>query len=909
MKQFFLLLFFISAFSTQIWATQVKGVVRDVEGEAIPYAKVYVEKSTTGVVTNIKGEYYMELPAGTHRLVFSSLGYKTETKEVVVKSSPITLDVTLMEEGVELETVTVTAGRKDPAYAIMEKVIANKKTYIQQFESFQCETYLKASLEVDTLVRKKIEFVDSTTVDSTLAPALEDNGSVELFAKFFEKRALKKEARLAAKARKKEIKDSLNAPIHLSSLKDGSQDSVVARKKRGPAPKKKDERPKLNLIESQSTTYFQYAGLYKSVVHAYRDFSEKRSRTVSVSVSGADSDRYETVTNNPYLFYLDVSDADFNFYHNLVTVPKLSDQPFISPLSATSWNLSYKYHLEESFYEDGYVIHKIIVTPRNSEGPFFQGELYIEDGSWAIKSVNFQILPTNLSYFKYFQLLLSYERTGDGRWVKAREDYYYNVKEGKVRYYGNTIALHTNHQLDVQHPKGFFKNELRRVEQQAFERDSLYWEDMRPVTLKEAERDFIAYQDSVYKYKHSAPYLHEVDSIYNRLTIWDILFNGMGFRMRKQGMTFNFDPISQQVKPLGVGGYRHVIGGSISKKWTKYNRLTLSGDLDIGVQNKDIRGQGKLAYLYNPKHFASGYIRYGDKYEMVNSNSTIITIFSRSNFVRKTHFGFGHEMEILNGLFLDVSGEYADYATIADLQLEQWSQQLFGSSNSPQVFDPYTQARIIAKLKWIPGQKYYTEPYRKVIVGSIWPTFELEYRKAIPGIIGSQINYDYLELNVTDEMRIGTMGISRWAAYAGSYLQKNNIRFTDYRFFRGSDPIFFANPLRSFQNLDTTLSTTNPFIQVNYLHDFGSALSNKIPVLKHTPIQFSAGAGFLAIPDINFLHAEVYGGIQLPFKINTQRFKLGGYYAVSYSNYEGSIGNQFKVGITFYDSFKGKWTY
>jgi hypothetical protein len=916
MKQLFLTFSILILFAAPAWAYQVKGIVRDSEGEAIPYAKVYVENTTNGVVTNIKGEYFLDLNNGTYKLVFSSLGYKSKTETIEVKGKGLDLDVVLEDEGVQMETVTLTAGRRDPAYAIMEKVIANKKEYIQQFESYQCETYLKASLEVDTLTRKKIIAIADSAKADTSSNGMQDNGSIDLFGKFFEryeaKRAVKKEAKEEKKARAKAVRDSLNAPIHRASLKDGSQDSLLVKKKREGLQigKKKDERPKLNFIESRSTTYFQYPGQFKSVVHAYRDFSEKRSGSVSVSVRGDDSDRYETETSNPYLFFLDVSDADFNFYHNLVSVPKLADQPFISPLSSTSWNLSYKYHLEESFMENGYVIHKIIVTPRNSEGPFFQGELYIEDGSFAIKSVNFQILQTTLSYFNYFQVIHNYERTGDGRWTKAREDYYYNVKDGKVRYYGNTIALHKNYQLDAKQPKNFFKNELRRVEQEAFERDSTYWANDRPIRLKDAEIEFINYQDSIYKVKHSDAYLDEQDSIFNHLSIWDILLQGISFRIRKAGLAFNFTPLTEQVRPLGVGGYRHVLGGSISKTWTKYNRLTLSGEANMGFMNKnDLRGFGRVSYTYNPKHFASAYVKYGDNYTMVNGYSTITTIFSRSNYIRKQYFGFGHEMEIVNGIFLDFEAEYADRTTIADLQLEQWSQNLFGNSNSPQIFDPYREALFHIRLKWIPGQKFYTEPYRKVIVGSIYPVFELEYKKAMPGINGSIINFDFLELHVTDEMRIGTMGISRWSAYAGAYLQKNNIRFTDYRFFRGSDPIFFANPLRSFQNLDTTLSTTDPYIQVNYLHDFGSALSNKIPILKHTPIQFSAGGGVLYVQKTDFFHSEIYGGIQLPFRINKQRFKLGGYYAVSYSNYSGAIGNQFKVGITFYDTYKNRWTY
>ncbi len=871
----FLLLFLIGSLSMAS-GQQVRGVLTDIDNDPVPYAKVYVENSTYGVVTNVKGEYFLELEKGSYNLVFSSLSYKTKSVKVVVNGTAQVIDVVLEPDDIEMETVTLTAGRKDPAYAIMEKVIKNKKEYIQQFTSYRCETYLKASLEVDTLVKKKKN-------------ALPDS----LTAK---KEKKTKPNRLAEKKERKKDKDS----------------TATERSEDGPKiGNKAAERPRLNFIESQSTTYFEYANRYKSVVHAYRDFSQKKSGGSSISIGdgGMDVSNYETETNNPYLFYLDVSDADFNFYKNLISIPKLADKPFVSPLSSTSWRLTYKYHLEESFYEDGHVIHKINITPRNSQGPFFYGDIFIEDESFAIKSVNLQILPTTLNYFNYFQVLHNYERTGDGRWSLAREDYYYNVKDGKIRYYGNTIALHTEYQLDVEHPRNFFRNELRRVEQQAFEHDSLYWEEQRPITLKKAEIDFIKVQDSIDRYHHSAEYLRQQDSTYNRLKIWDFLLTGVGFKDRRHGMQYFFNPIIAQIRPLGVGGYRHALGGNISKTWTKYTRLGLSGELDYGVKNKDLKGYAKLRYTYNPKHFARAYIKYGNRYTMINFNQSIATVFSRSNYIQKRYYGIGHEFEVVNGLYLDVEGEFADRQAIQDIELEQWSQDLFGSTNAPRVFDPYREALLTMRVKFVPGQKYQTEPYRKVIVGSIWPVFELTYKKSIPGIWKSEMNFDFVQLHVTDEMRLGTMGLSRWSAYAGSFLQKNNVQFTDYKFFRGGDTYFFSNPLATFQNLDTTLSTTRPYVQVNYLHDFAGSLINKIPLLKRTPLQITGGAGALYIEEIDFFHAEIYGGLQIPFRIKQQRFKIGGYYATSFSNYSGAVDGQLKIGITFFDSYNNRWTY
>ncbi|MEM7041138.1 MAG: DUF5686 family protein, partial [Bacteroidota bacterium] len=337
----------------------------------------------------------------------------------------------------------------------------------------------------------------------------------------------------------------------------------------------------------------------------------------------------------------------------------------------------------------------------------------------------------------------------------TKEDYYYNVKDGRKRFYGNTIAVHSDHELDVEHPKNFFRREVRRVEDEAFDQDSAYWASKRPITLKKAELDFIRVQDSTQRYHRSDEYLREQDSTYNRITIWDVLLNGVGFRDRPRGMRYYINAVAEQVKPFGVGGYRHALGGSISKTFKKYNALAVQGEIDYGFANRDIKGYVKTSYTYAPKRFAKAYVKFGDRYAMVNNFETIAAVFSRSNYIRKIYYGVGHKFELVNGLLVDTEVEFADRRAIDDIRLATWSNNIFGSSNNPREFDPYREALLHIRLKWTPGQKYIMEPNRKILVASPWPVFTFHYKKAIPGIWNSEINFDYVELQVRDEFRPG----------------------------------------------------------------------------------------------------------------------------------------------------------
>jgi hypothetical protein len=64
-------------------------------GKGVPGVDVSVQGSNQGTVTNMQGNYSLEVGAKADTLVFSSLGYKTQK---VAIGSRTTIDVQLQEE-------------------------------------------------------------------------------------------------------------------------------------------------------------------------------------------------------------------------------------------------------------------------------------------------------------------------------------------------------------------------------------------------------------------------------------------------------------------------------------------------------------------------------------------------------------------------------------------------------------------------------------------------------------------------------------------------------------------------------------------------------------------------------------------------------------------------------------------
>lgn len=107
------LLFFFIAASSFAQTGIIKGRVYDaVTNEAVPFANVVIQDSTTGTSTDIDGKYELtELKPGLYNLEVSYLGYRSEliTEIQVTNSQPATINVALQASEQQLKEVEIKA--------------------------------------------------------------------------------------------------------------------------------------------------------------------------------------------------------------------------------------------------------------------------------------------------------------------------------------------------------------------------------------------------------------------------------------------------------------------------------------------------------------------------------------------------------------------------------------------------------------------------------------------------------------------------------------------------------------------------------------------------------------------------------------------------------------------------------
>ncbi|MTI21416.1 hypothetical protein E1176_10335 [Fulvivirga sp. RKSG066] len=145
----------------------IRGVVKDHEGEPMPFVNVFVEGTTRGTTTNSSGEYALDLKNGDYNLIFSHVAYNNISEKVQV-SGEIDLNVEMQSDAIMLKDIVVRENYTDPAYEIIKAAIDKRKDYLRAVDGFSADVYMKSFDRLDEIPDKLPAFLPKEDMpDST----------------------------------------------------------------------------------------------------------------------------------------------------------------------------------------------------------------------------------------------------------------------------------------------------------------------------------------------------------------------------------------------------------------------------------------------------------------------------------------------------------------------------------------------------------------------------------------------------------------------------------------------------------------------------------------------------------------------------------------------------------------------
>lgn len=606
------------------------------------------------------------------------------------------------------------------------------------------------------------------------------------------------------------------------------------------------------------------------------------------------------------LYYTTTVKSNFNFFENLLRLDDLHENPVSSPISMPGI-LSYKYRLVEKYEQKGQTISKIKIQARNTATSTLQGYIWVIDSLWLIKKLDLTMKKGNLLVYDYFKINQEYEHPGDSICVLKKQVLDYGVKYKRESSICKTTAIFSNYDFNPQFDNKFFNSELAVTEKEAYEKDSSFWENKRADQLSPEEIAFIIRQDSIRDYINRKEYLDSVDKIFNKITVLKVLWWGVDHRNRSKRMQWTVGSLATTIRPVYVAGPRISPNFDLFKKWKDERTLDSYTQISLGFLNNDIKGDTWWKYKFDPFHQGKIRMSLNHDFDVIRGYDAITQIYKRENFIEATSMNTSIEYELFNGFYIDVGGEFTERRSLEGYDFLEFADDVL-PNNEPSNFETYQALIADLTISYTPKQKYMREPYRKIVLGSAWPTFNFYYERGIPNLFGSDIDHEYIQLSVDQTFKIGTIGTSSYRLSGGLFTSANNLRDPDFKFQRRSDPIWFSNPLYSFQGLDTLLRTNDMSLEAHFVHHDNGAIINKIPFMKKTRIGLVFGGGALYVKEHDYFHYEVLAGLERNFKLSRRRLRVGLYGVLSTGN-KSSPRFDYKISFAILDDRSMKWNF
>jgi hypothetical protein len=791
-------------------AGRIGGTVTDDKGNILPYASVFVKGSGVGTTTNNNGRYFLNLPEGNYQIVCQYVGYARQEKTVQLGSEPVVLDFRLSLQQTTMKEIVVNANAEDPAYEIIRQAIKKRKSYVNPLDSFTCEAYIKTLLKTRSLPSRIMGKTFTDQDRRTLGVDSEGKGIIYLSESF--------------------TKISF----------------------------KKPDKIKLEVI------------------------------------SGRQSGTNGFGFNFPTFI---------NFYENNVNVfiTQLSPRGYVSPIADGALNY-YRYKYLGSFFEDGKEINQIRVIPKRRFEPLFSGTINITEGDWRIHSLDLMLTRDYaLEVVDTLKIRQIHVPITKNIWRTQNQIVQFSFKKFGIDATGNILNVYNKYDLGPKFKKKYFNNVVVKYDTAVNKKTLAYWDSLRPVPLEPEEKEDYRVKDSIYKRSLDSAYSKHVrDSLrqqQGRITVKNILLNGLTRSDYHPVHPFSFStqPLLPKLEYNTVEGLvvnaeasfmrtntttgnseeliphiRYGFSNTRLNAWVtlNLNRKKTIFDMNSGSEARNAWSfsGGKRVSQFNPENPIS---------PLMNE---IYTLLFRKNYMKiyENWFGFTqYRARLDNGLQLAGSVLYEDRIPLNNTS----NFSFFGNRDIPftpnypyeklNALFPRHQAFIAGiDLQFKPGERYIEFPDNKLAIGSKYPTLSLGYRKGIPDIFGSDVDYDKWQFSVWDNLNLKLRGEFRYRLGIGGFFNTRSAFIQDYQHFNGNQT-FYASPyLNSFQLAPYYAnSTTAAFYATGHIeHHFNGMITNKIPLLRNLQWNLVAGANAFYV-NRNNNYVEIFGGLENILKL------------------------------------------
>ena len=530
--------------------------------------------------------------------------------------------------------------------------------------------------------------------------------------------------------------------------------------------------------------------------------------------------RVSGINNESISQFLGQMYQDVNIYENSVNI---FGKNFTSPISNYAL-LFYKFYLTDSAYIDSKWCYKLDFIPRNENEPVFEGHMWVNDTTYAVKEIDARILKSaNINFISDLRVKHKYDEVEREVWMLTKEKLLvdFALVDSETGFYGHKLTSYRNFVINEPKDPDFYSGaEFVIVKEGANERDDDFWKSSRHEVISTNEQAIYNMVDSLKNNPVFTTYIDVVNFLiqgYQKVGPIEIgpVFTFLSFNQveglrPKFGLRTGSD-ISKDFILEGYGAYgfrdeewKYMIGGKymLSRNPRQIIGAYFSRELDL---------VGQVPVFFPRDHWVQFFtLRNPQDRLMFNRQLRIFT-------EREWFTGFTTTLEFRRQE-LEPRGAW-DFE-----QALRFDDRLDAVVRVPGI----TATEISIGTRFAYRETFVSGDFERVSLGSKYPVVSARFDLGVSGLFDGQYDYRRLTVNVSDKIRLGPLGNISLRAEAGKTW--GNIPYPLQFIHAGNQTIFYNSEAFNSMNFFEFVSDRYASLRAEY-HMEGLLL-NKIPLLQ-----------------------------------------------------------------------------
>ncbi|TAF45955.1 MAG: carboxypeptidase-like regulatory domain-containing protein [Sphingobacteriales bacterium] len=510
---------------------------------------------------------------------------------------------------------------------------------------------------------------------------------------------------------------------------------------------------------------------------------------------------------------------EIDIYQNDI---EILSKTFVSPISTQGFG-TYEYTLGDSVLEEGKKFYTIHYYPRQTRDFAFYGSFKVADKSFVIVDIDMRTpKKMNLNFVRNFEFKKTYSPLNDSVYLPAKNEYqgYFSLltKDEKGIYVVRKETF-SNYVFNIPQSTDFYDKIVVQTNAHQFDKDPQYW-------LKLEDKETATVNEVVNKVKNSKKINNVTGIIYTLSDGYINAFDGI-----------QLGNIWASAARNDVEGIRLRFGFRTFK--TENDLLKIESYTAYGLHDKKTKFGFEARYLLanNPRiTISAAYLNDNEQMGLTQFNgSHLIPEAARSSkalFNRGRNYFISHiekkmlrfDFEPIKNLHIGITATHNNIESAAPRRFSQNHLDLHSGQIKSQVTDATSDV-------------YITYTPQKISTGfgvdekeayTLHPTLMLNFKRGYKGILGSNFNYNRLQVQYNNPIVLGKFGILDATLGSGKTFEALPLSILTAI---SSNQTYFLLP-NTFALLDYYDFVADTYVEGHFEHHLNSFLLNRIPVIK-----------------------------------------------------------------------------